>query len=68
MSRKTKKLDVCDDQTNIDYWTGLGPDWFQRIMECPRGRLEDIFEVSEEPAGSYGGLFVKTVFPRRTQQ
>jgi len=70
MSRKTNEQDVCNDQTNIDCWTGMSPDWLQRIIESPGGRLESIFEMPEERAdvGQSGRLYAQTMFSRRNRQ
>jgi hypothetical protein len=69
MDHKTKERYVCNDQTNIDYWSGLGLDWLQRLLDGSGGRLESIFEVPENAADAseYGGLYVQTVFPRRVR-
>jgi hypothetical protein len=70
MSRKSKERDVCNDQTNVDYWISLGPDWLQRIMESPGGRLESIFEVPEEKAdvGQSTSLYGQVIFSRGIRQ
>lgn len=48
MSRPRRRQKVCKYQTNIDIWMGMGPEWFQRIMKSPGGKLQSIFEPKEE--------------------